>query len=52
MVSATRPGGGAAFERGRVEAGASPIVRGGERMADLLDNPHAVLDGQVRDRAA
>lgn len=33
------------------EAGASPIVRGGERMADLLDNPHAVLDGQVRDRA-
>lgn len=24
----------------------------GREMADLLDNPHAVLDGQVRDRAA
>ena len=34
------------------EAGASPIVRGGEKMADLLDNPHAVLDSQVRDHAA
>ena len=53
FVCATRPGGGASSSADVAgEADASPIVRGGEKMADLLDNPHAVLDSQVRDHAA